>query len=58
MELFSYSPENILKTEIGWCEPWCLKFNKNGTLKTFKIFKIHEKSNSFIPVNPKLQMEI
>ena len=44
-ELFNYSSELILKTEIGWCEPWVFKFNKDGTIQDFKILKIDTVSN-------------
>ena len=57
-ELFSYSSELILKTEIGWCEPWVFKFNKDGTIQDFKILKIDTISNSNVPKMPKLKIEI
>ena len=56
--LFNYSPELILKTEIGWCEPWIFKFNKDGTIRDFEILKIGSISNSNIPDMPKLKLEI
>ncbi|MBE27916.1 MAG: 2,3-bisphosphoglycerate-dependent phosphoglycerate mutase [Euryarchaeota archaeon] len=32
MHLQDYNPEQILRTEIGWCEPWVFTFeNKNVT---------------------------
>ena len=38
-ELFNYSEELILKTEIGWCEPWIFKFNKNGTIEDMFLYE-------------------
>ena len=58
MKLFNYTPEKILETEIGWCEPWVFEFNNDGTLKDFKILKINKKSNSNVPIFPKLHQEI
>jgi 2,3-bisphosphoglycerate-dependent phosphoglycerate mutase len=53
MKIFNYTPELILKTEIGWCEPWVMTFNK-GKLKKFEIINIKEKSDSNVPKNPKI----
>tara|TARA_B100000953_G_scaffold281386_1_gene258825 strand:+ start:234 stop:881 length:648 start_codon:yes stop_codon:yes gene_type:complete len=36
MALKKYSPDEILKTEIGWCEPWIFQF-KNTTLLNLDI---------------------
>ena len=52
MELFSYSPDLILKTEIGWCEPWIIDFNSNMSIKDFKILNIYKESKSNIPLEP------
>ena len=54
MELFNYTPDLILKTEIGWCEPWVIDFNKDMTIKKFEIFNIHKESKSNVPQEPKL----
>jgi len=54
MHLFNLSPELILKTEIGWCEPWIFTFN-NKELIDFKILTRNEKSNSHLPVEFNLQ---
>ena len=54
-KLFNYSSELILKTEIGWCEPWIFKFNKDGTIEDFEILKIDSLSNSNIPKLPNLK---
>ncbi len=53
MKIFNYTPELILKTEIGWCEPWVITFNNNKELENFQIVKINEKSNSNVPQMPK-----
>ena len=57
MYLFDYTPELILKTEIGWCEPWVFAFNDDFTLRDFKILDTNKKSNSKLPVYPKLISE-
>ncbi len=53
MKIFNYTPELILKTEIGWCEPWIISFNKNKELQNFEILNIKETSNSNVPKNPR-----
>ena len=53
-KIFNYSSELILKTEIGWCEPWVFKFNKDGSIQDFKILNIDSISNSNVPEMPKL----
>ena len=57
-KLFDYSPELILKTEIGWCEPWIFTFNKDGAIKDFEILKIDFKTNSNVPEIPKFKSNI
>ena len=52
MKIFNYTPELILKTEIGWCEPWIISFNKNKEIENFEILNIKEKSNSNVPRYP------
>ena len=52
MKLFKYSSEQILKTEIGWCEPWIFTYDKKGSLVDFKILAIGGKSNSNVPFIP------
>ena len=37
MEIFCLRPEQILKTEIGWCEPWKISYNQTGKLSAYKI---------------------
>ena len=36
MHLQEYTPEEILKTEIGWCEPWVFHFD-NGNMTNLEI---------------------
>ena len=36
MHLQEYTPEEILKTEIGWCEPWVFDF-ENGAVSNLEI---------------------
>ena len=52
MYLFNYSKEEILKTEIGWCEPWIFTFNKNNLIDFTVLTRPNCKSNSFYPSNP------
>ena len=56
-KIFNYSSELILKTEIGWCEPWVFKFNKDGTIEDFEILKIDHLSNSNVPEMPILKAD-
>ncbi|MBI44798.1 MAG: 2,3-bisphosphoglycerate-dependent phosphoglycerate mutase [Candidatus Marinimicrobia bacterium] len=51
-ELLNYSSELILKTEIGWCEPWIFEFNKLGEIEKLEILKIDPVSNSNLPELP------
>ena len=39
MEIFNMTPEQILKTEIGWCEPWILSFSEQGKLTNHQIIE-------------------
>ena len=48
--LFNISEEDILKTEIGWCEPWIFTFDENK-IKNFKILHFDEESNSNLPIS-------
>jgi len=49
MEIFKLSPEQILKTEIGWCEPWIISFDDNGNLDKYSIIpRPSESSNSHL----------
>ena len=53
MEVFDYTPELILKTEIGWCEPWVMTFNKKR-LEKFEILNIKMESDSNVPKIPEI----
>ena len=49
MYLHSFNSEQILKTEIGWCEPWIYTFT-NGVKTDFKIApRPNSRSKSHIP---------
>ena len=39
MEIFNLTSEQILKTEIGWCEPWIISFDDHGKLSNHQIIK-------------------
>ncbi len=50
MDLLSISREDILKTEIGWCEPWVFEFNENGDVVNLSIDNASDKnSDSHLP---------
>lgn len=50
MDLLSISTEDILKTEIGWCEPWVFEFNDSGDVINIDIENVSDKnSDSHIP---------
>lgn len=52
MHLLKVKKEDILKTEIGWCEPWFFTFNDVGKIINLDIkANSNNKSNSFIPQN-------
>ena len=47
--LQGYTPEQILKTEIGWCEPWIFTF-ENDVVKNLEILSRPDcKSMSQLP---------
>jgi len=47
MEIFNLTPSQILKTEIGWCEPWRISYNSDGSLAEYSIIpRPSEPSNS------------
>jgi len=52
MKILKFSSDEILETEIGWCEPWVFSFNEKGKLVGFEILKISKISNSNLPNNP------
>jgi len=47
--LLNISEEDILKTEIGWCEPWVFKISDNK-VKGLDILHFDSKSNSNLPI--------
>ena len=50
MELLNYDSNQILKTEVGWCEPVIFSFDKKGKIKDFKLItRTSEKSKSYFP---------
>jgi 2,3-bisphosphoglycerate-dependent phosphoglycerate mutase len=49
MSLKNYSPEQILKTEIGWCEPWIFTFEKDEIINLKIIARPNSKSMSALP---------
>ena len=49
MSLKDYSPEQILKTEIGWCEPWIFTFEKDEITNLKIIARPNSESMSALP---------
>ena len=50
MYLLSISQEDILKTEIGWCEPWVFEFDDKGSVNNLEIMQPPNRdSNSHLP---------
>ena len=50
MHLLNISKEDILKTEIGWCEPWIFEFNDNGHVIDLEIKNVpNRQSDSHLP---------
>ena len=50
MELFNYTPKEILKTEVGWCEPLIYTFNENFEILDFELIpRLSESSKSYFP---------
>lgn len=39
MEIFNLNSDQILKTEIGWCEPWKITYDRYGKLSNYNIIK-------------------
>jgi len=37
MDIFNLSPKQILKTEVGWCEPWVISFDNNEKILNHQI---------------------
>jgi 2,3-bisphosphoglycerate-dependent phosphoglycerate mutase len=49
MYLLSISEEDILKTEIGWCEPWVFDLNEDQEVVSLDIMHSSSKSDSHLP---------
>jgi len=49
MALKKFTPEEILKTEIGWCEPWIFDFENNKLVNLDIKARPHAKSMSKLP---------
>ena len=49
MSLQNYTPEQILKTEVGWCEPWVFHFDNGNMTKLEIIPRPGVKSKSQLP---------
>ncbi len=50
MELFNYNSDEILRTEVGWCEPLMYTFNDNFEVRDFKLMtRPSEPSKSHFP---------
>jgi len=49
--LLNLSSELILKTEIGWCEPWIFTFNENKVVSLEILYNKNYKSNSYLPID-------
>ena len=49
MALKEFTPEEILKTEIGWCEPWIFEFENNELVNLEIKARPNTKSMSKLP---------
>ena len=49
MDLQNYSPEQILRTEIGWCEPWVFEFENDTVVNLDIVSRPESKSMSQLP---------
>ena len=49
MALKNFTPEEILKTEIGWCEPWIFNFEKDVLINLEIKTRPNTKSMSKLP---------
>ena len=49
MYLQNYTPEQILKTEIGWCEPWIFDFENDTVINLKIVSRPESKSMSRLP---------
>lgn len=51
MYLLNISQDDILKTEIGWCEPWIFEFNDKGNVNDLEIIiPSNRDTNSHLPL--------
>ena len=52
MDVFNLNSKQILRTEIGWCEPWKISYDKNGKLADYEIIsRPSETSSSYLCIN-------
>ena len=58
MYLFGYDRKDILKTEIGWCEPWVISFANNEMIDFKIITRKKSESMSSFPKYPITQEEL
>ena len=49
MHLQGYNPEQILRTEIGWCEPWVFTFENENVINLEIVSRPGSKSMSRLP---------
>ena len=50
MDIFNLSPDQILKTEVGWCEPVIYTFNSSFEIINFELIsRTTEPSKSYFP---------
>ena len=50
MYLLNISQVDILKTEIGWCEPWVFEFDDKGSVNNLEIMQPSNRdTNSHLP---------
>ena len=49
MALKEFTPEEILKTEIGWCEPWIFEFENKKLINLEIKARPNSKSMSKLP---------
>ena len=47
LEKVNSKKEDILKTEIGWCEPWIFTFDDTSLSNLKVLSRLKTKSNSF-----------
>jgi len=52
MDVLKYDSKQILKTEIGWCEPWILSFKNDNLINLEILSRKNETSKSNLPFKP------